>query len=298
MQYHSREIKAGLLVVGSLIVLVIFLVTITKVDWRKTENEYKARFAYIGGIEAGSMVRYGGFLVGTVTDLYLAPDDNSKLEVVLSVDSRTPVRKSSEALITSISLMGEYYIEITPGVSTDELLPPGGTLSSRDVPSFSRMSEPLMNVSDQMTLLLERTNDLLSDENRRRFNNILAHTDTLVSVNADDIGGMIANLNALTLQMQSLSVKLDHAMGDNTANLQTMFARMNQTMTRADSVLRTLNQTMGQLNQLVSSNSSTLQETMANFESASQNLEQFSRTIKERPWNLIRKSAPEERRLP
>jgi phospholipid/cholesterol/gamma-HCH transport system substrate-binding protein len=298
MQYHSREIKAGLLVVGSLIVLLIFLVTITKVDWRKTENEYTARFGYIGGIEAGSMVRYGGFLVGTVTDLYLAPDDNTKLEVLLSIDSRTPVRKSSEALITSISLMGEYYIEITPGVTTDELLPPGGILRTRDVPSFSRMSEPLMNVSDQMTLLLERSNDLLSDENRRRFSNILAHADTLVSVNADDIAGMISNLNALTLQMQSLSMKLDRIMGDNTANLQTTFAQMNQTMARADTVLNTLNQTMGQLHQLVTSNSSSLQETLANFESASHNFEQFSRTIKERPWNLIRKSAPPERELP
>ncbi len=298
MQYHSREIKAGLLVVGSLIVLVVFLVTITKIDWRKTENEYQARFEYIGGIEAGSMVRYGGFLVGTVTDMYLAPDDNTKLEAVLSIDSRTPVRKSSEAIITSISLMGEYYIEITPGVSTDEFLPPGGMLHTRDVPSFSRMSEPLMNVSDQMTLMLERMNDLLSDENRRRFGNILAHADTLVSVNADDIAGMITNLNALTLQMQSLSTSLDKMMGENTANLQTTFAQMNQTMARADSVLRTLNQTMAQLNQLVTSNSGSLQETMANFESASQNFEQFSRTIKERPWNLIRKSAPPERRLP
>ncbi len=298
MQYHSREVKAGLLVVGSLIVLVIFFVTITKVDWRKTENEYKARFDYIGGIEAGSMVRYGGFLVGSVTDLYLAPDDNTKLEVALAVDSRTPVRKSSEALITSISLMGEYYIEITPGVVTDELLPSGSILRTRDVPSFSRMSEPLMNVSDQMTLLLERTNDLLSDENRQRFSNILAHADTLVSVNADDIAGMISNLNALTQQMQSLSTKLDKMMGDNSEILEATFSQMNQTMVRADSVLHTLNQTMSQVQQLVAANSLSLQETMANFESASQNFEQFSRTIKERPWNLVRKSAPPERQLP
>lgn len=298
MQYHPREIKAGLLVVGSMLVLVAFFAAITKIDWRKTENEYKARFGYIGGIEAGSMVRYGGFLVGTVKDMYLAPEDNTKLEVVLAVDSRTPVRKSSEALITSISLMGEYYIEITPGVSTDELLPSGGTLRTRDVPSFSRMSEPLMNVSDQMTLLLERTNDLLSDDNRRRFSNILARADTLFAVHADDIAGMITNLNALTLQMQSLSAALEKMMGENTANLQTTFAQMNQTMARADSVLRTLNQTMAQLNQLVTANSGSLQETLANFESASRHFEQFSRTIKERPWNLIRKSAPPERELP
>ena len=280
MQYHAREVKAGLLVVGSLIVLVVFFVAITKIDWRKTENEYKARFDYIGGIEAGSMVRYGGFLVGTVTDLYLAPEDNTKLEVVLAIDSRTPVRKSSEALITSISLMGEYYIEITPGVATDELMPTGGTLRTRDVPSFSRMSEPLMNVSDQMTVLLQRTND------------------TLVSVNADDIAGMISNLNALTQQMQSLSAKLDKMMGDNSATLEATFSHMNQTMVRADSVLHTLNHTMLQLNHLVAANSSSLQETMANFENASQNFEQFSRTLKERPWNLVRKSAPPERKLP
>jgi len=230
--------------------------------------------------------------------MYLAPDDNTKLEAVLAVDSRTPVRKSSEALITSISLMGEYYIEITPGVVTDELLPSGSMLRTREVPSFSRMSEPLMNVSEQMTELLQRSNDLLNDENRRRFNSILAHADTLVSVHADDIASMIVNLNTLTQQLQNLGLKLDTMMGDSTVNLQNAFAQMNQTMVHADSVLHTLNQAMRQFNQLMAANSTSMQETMAHLESASQNFDQFSRTLKERPWNLVRKSGPPERKLP
>jgi hypothetical protein len=37
---------------------------------------------------------------------------------------------------------------------------------------------------------------------------------------------------------------------------------------------------------------------MENFQYASQNKEEFTRTVKERPWLLIRKDAPPERKLP
>ncbi len=298
MQYHPREVKAGLLVVAGFITFIIFLVAITGIDWERKDKTYTARFSYIGGIERGAMVRYGGLLVGTVTDLYLAPDDNTQIEVVLTVDARTPVRKSSVASIASISLMSEYYIEISPGSTTEEMLDSGKRLKARDVPPLTRLSEPFMNVSEQLALLLVRANDLMNDANRRRFSNLLSNADSLFAVNANEISGIVYNLNALTEQMQSMSGKLDKIMGENSETLQTTFAQMNQTMARADSVLQALHQTMNTLNAVAAANQSGLNEAMDNFHSASQNFEQFSRTIKERPWSLIRKSAPPERKLP
>lgn len=298
MQYHVREVKAGLLVVAGFITFIIFIVAITGIDWERKDKTYTARFSYIGGIDRGTMVRYGGLLVGTVTDLYLAPDDNTQIEVVLTVDARTPVRKSSVASIASISLMSESYIEISPGVSAGEMLESGKRLISRDVPPLTRLSEPFMNVSEQLALLLVRANDLMSDVNRQRFSNLLANADSLFEVNAQEISGIVYNLNALTQQMHSMSSKLDKIMGENSETLQTSFAQLNQTMNRADSVLQALHQTMNTLNAVAAANQSGLNEAMDNFQSASQNFEQFSRTIKERPWSLIRKSAPPERKLP
>lgn len=298
MQYHPREVKAGLLVVAGFITFIIFIVAITGIDWERKDKTYTARFSYIGGIDRGAMVRYGGLLVGSVTALYLAPDNNTEIEVELTVDARTPVRKNSVASIASISIMSEYYIEISPGGSSEELLESGKRLISRDVPPLTRLSEPFMNVSEQLALLLVRANDLMNDANRQRFSNLLTNADSLFAVNANEISGIVYNLNALTEQMQSMSGKLDKIMGDNSETLQTTFAQLNQTMSRADSVLQALHQTMNTLNALAAANQSGLNEAMENFQNASQNFEQFSRAIKERPWSLVRKSAPPDRKLP
>ncbi len=298
MEYRTHEIKAGLLVIVAFIVLVVFLVAMAGVEWDKKEKVYTARFSYLGGIERGSLVRFGGFLVGTVTDLYIAPDDETKLEVKLSVDERAPVRIDSEAYVTSINLMGDFYIEVSTGSPAAELLPSGSRLRSRDVPPFTQLSGPLMKASDQLEILLVRVNDLLRDENRAHFSNMLAKTDTLLGESAGNITGMMANLNELTEQLQNLGTKVDQMMANNTGVLQNTLAQLNTTLARADSLLVTLSRTTQSVNGMVVQNQASLYEAMQNLQEASQHFEQFSRSIKERPWNLVRKSNPPERKIP
>jgi ABC-type transporter Mla subunit MlaD len=171
-------------------------------------------------------------------------------------------------------------------------------LRSRDVPSFTKLSEPLVQLSDQLEIMLIRVNDLLRDENRAHISNVLANTDTLFEKSAGDIAGMIANMNALTLQFQSLSGKLDKMMATNTNALETTLTQLNATMTRADTLLLSLNRATQSMDGMVSQNQTSFYEAMQNLQDASQHFEQFSRSIKERPWNLVRKSNPPERKLP
>ncbi len=298
MEYRTHEVKAGLLVIVAFLVLVVFLVAMSGLKWDKKEKDYIARFSYLGGIERGSLVRFGGFLVGTVTDLYIAPDDATKLEVKLAVDERTPVRLDSEAYITSINFMGDFYIEVTTGSPAAELLPSGSTLRSRDVPPLTQLSGPLMKASDQLQILLVRVNDLLGDENRAHISNMLANTDTLLDQSANNLSGIIANMNKLTGQLQSLSGKLDQMMANNTEGLQNTLKQLNGTLAHADTLLVALSRTSQSVNGIVAHNQTSFYEAMQNLQDATQNFEQFSRSIKERPWNLVRKSNPSERKLP
>ncbi|MDZ7288804.1 MAG: MCE family protein [candidate division KSB1 bacterium] len=298
MEYRSHEIKAGLLVIGGFIVFVAFLIAMAGVKWQEKEKIYTARFSYLGGIERGSLVRFGGFLVGTVTDVYIAPDDKTKIEIQLAINERAPVRIDSEAYITSITLMGDFYVEVTTGSPDAELLPSGSRLRSRDVPPFTQLSGPLMKASDQLETLLMRINDLLRDENRAHFSNMLANTDTLLDQSADNISGIIVNLNQLTTQLQSLSAKLDQMMANNAGTLEKTLAQLNATLARADTLLLALSRTSESVNGMVAHNQASLYEALQNLQDASQHFEQFSRSIKERPWNLVRKSNPPERKIP
>jgi phospholipid/cholesterol/gamma-HCH transport system substrate-binding protein len=194
--------------------------------------------------------------------------------------------------------MGDFYIEISTGSPSAELLPSGSVLRSRDVPSFTQLSGPLAEMSGQLETLLIRVNDLLRDENRAHISNLLANTDTLLDKSAGDIANIIANMNTLTVQLQSLGGKLDKMMANNTSVLETTLTQLNATLTRADTLLLALNRATQSLDGMVTHNQASFYEAMQNLQDATQHFEQFSRSIKERPWNLVRKSNPPERKLP
>lgn len=298
MEYRSQEIKAGLLVVGSFVVLVAFLVTIAGIEWERKDNVYSAHFGFSAGIEPGSLVRFGGMLVGTVSETHIAPDDNAKIEVIMRVDARAPIKTDSYAFITTINLMGDYYVEVTTGSPLAALLPYGSRLQSKDVPPLSQLSEPLSRVSAQVDILLRNLNDLLDEKNRAHLSNMVSNADTLLARNMSAISGIVVDLKVLTRQLQGLSSRVDKLVSDNANSLEQTVQQLGVTLARADTLMQELSATMQSVGDLVTANESAFYEVMQNMQDASHHFQQFSRSIKERPWNLVRKSEPAERKLP
>ena len=60
--------------------------------------------------------------------------------------------------------------------------------------------------------------------------------------------------------------------------------------------LTTLNQVAGRMNQMLEVNSGNVDEMLDNLRQSTENLNQFTDTIKSRPSSLIRSSSPKERK--
>ncbi len=84
------------------------------------------KFGNASGISNGSDVRIGGIKIGVISNLTLDPQT---YEAVASMQIRaaTPIPKDSSAAIVSSGLLGEKYIQITPG-NDDKMLADGGKL--------------------------------------------------------------------------------------------------------------------------------------------------------------------------
>lgn len=85
-----------------------------------------ARFANISGIALGSDVRVGGIKVGVVSNLTLDPQTYEAL-AAMQIRKDTKLPKDSSAAIVSSGLMGDKYIQITPG-GDDKMLEGGGKI--------------------------------------------------------------------------------------------------------------------------------------------------------------------------
>jgi len=113
MQKNVLETLMGAVV---LLVAIAFLLFAYQGSDVRVEDGYKvkANFANASGIALGSDVRIGGVKVGIVSDLGLDPTTYQAM-VSLQIGKKTQVPKDSSASIVSSGLLGDKFIQITPG---------------------------------------------------------------------------------------------------------------------------------------------------------------------------------------
>lgn len=113
------EILVGTFVLGC---AALFLLSSLKSAKIKNTNGYElvAKFDDAGGIEAGSDVKISGVKIGTVSNNFL--DENTYRAVLkFQVKESIKLPLDSSAKIVSSGLLGEKYLEISPGSDEDYL---------------------------------------------------------------------------------------------------------------------------------------------------------------------------------
>lgn len=298
MEYHKSELKAGLFIAVSLLLFFAFLFAIKGVSGWQRKAFYRARFAYVGGIEPGSAVRLAGVPVGKVSGHRVLPGEQPPVELTLELDHGTPIRGDSYAYITSIGLLGAFYVEIAPGSSGAALLSPGALIPSREVSSFAQMSGPIGGATAEATELLRRVNDLLSDNNRANLAALVTNLNTMTAQNSSELRSLLANLNDLTRSLNTTLQSVNGLLAANDTTLQRTVQNAEALLREVQILTAQMSNTMGDLDHMVVQNRESYRETMDHVRTLSRNLTEFTQTIKEQPWNLVRKNYPEERKLP
>ncbi|WP_029897447.1 outer membrane lipid asymmetry maintenance protein MlaD [Desulfohalovibrio reitneri] len=90
----------------------------------------QARFTSVAGLKEGSSVELAGVQIGQVRDISLN-QDYYLAEVVMSVDNEVKLSQDSIVSVKTQGLIGDKYLNISPGGSPD-FVEPGGTLTETE----------------------------------------------------------------------------------------------------------------------------------------------------------------------
>jgi phospholipid/cholesterol/gamma-HCH transport system substrate-binding protein len=301
------------LVAGAVLIATVFALTGAFGD---TAATYRAYFPFAGGLEPGASVRYaGGPKVGRVEKLQLDPKDSSRIEITFSVKSGLPVKTDSHVKIMSLSPLGDNHLEIVPGSEKAGLAATGTILQAEPYVDFNALTSKINEIAPQAQQLLKtlndragelqvtiaRVNDLLSDSNRANLSATIADTRGLIAENRSTVKSTLQNLNSATQKLEPLlqdlrktsaqaSQTLDHVdslIGENRADVRQAVKDLRES-------LATVNDLTGRLDQTLDVNSDNIDELLENLRHVSQNLKEFTNTIKTRPYTLIRAATPPE----
>ena len=122
MKKFDLELAVGLFIIAGILCLGYLSIKLGKMEIVGTKGyEVYGVFSNIGGLKVGSSIEIAGVNVGRVTNIAL---DNYQAHVVLNFPKDLKIQEDAIASIKTRGLIGEKYIEITPGGS-EEIIKPG-----------------------------------------------------------------------------------------------------------------------------------------------------------------------------
>jgi ABC-type transporter Mla subunit MlaD len=245
----------------------------------------------------------------------LDPQNPARLDIVFSVQSDLPVKTDSGVKIMSMSPLSDNHVEILPGSAQAPRAVSGALLPSQKYVDFNALTAQLNDLNPQVQELLGnlndrasevketivRVNDLLGPQNRANLAATLANTRGMLEENRPQVKAALQNVNAFSEKLQPLLEDfrktsaeanqalshIDAMVGENRADVRQAVIELRRTLTNMTDASARIDQTLDV-------NSENIDELLDNVRHVTENLKEFTATIKTRPYTLIRASNPRE----
>ncbi len=129
-QLAWSALKVGTVITVGLITLLATVFFAGNIEQILSPKEIlKFDIADVGGLRRGSPVWFAGLEVGGVKSIDLHPEYGTVVTILINRDVLKYLRKDSRAVIQTMGLLGDKYVELGPGTSGSAPLRPGDMIS-------------------------------------------------------------------------------------------------------------------------------------------------------------------------
>lgn len=331
-EFTATEIKAGLLVLASLAILVVFVAAIRGCRPQdENVSRYGASFTDISGLNLRADVRFGGVQVGRVVGIEPDATDRRKIVVTAEVGAGVPVNRASVASIKQVSLTAEKHLEISTGDGEAALLEDGDTIATRDgdgglfdVPNLEGVTTRLETLLDSINMLVGvppselqpggaqadvvNVADVLASLRTTLDESTLTARDlrAVLAENRVEIREVVRRMAELEASATELTTLLAAVVSENRAPLAATLANLQrvseETSRRLEEVAASLSAALaplsdlgGNASDLIDEQRPALAEIVENLRVTTENLRRLSSTLADQPDALIRGARPQGR---
>ncbi len=283
---HINYFAVGLF---SLAGLALFLYVLFRVSGVQSSNdEYFVEFRNVTGVKDGVVVTYNGYVIGAVSGMQpVRREDQIIYRLSLLVKDDWLIPDDSIARIVMPAVIADKQIDISQGMSKQSLSP-GDTINSEETVDIMQMvdsiarelnrfvpesTQSVREILSQLSYATGRVSEILSDKNVQHVNNLFGHADA----SAASLSELAESFNRMNQQLNAILDKTELILEDNSDDLRYTILEMRKSV---DAI------------------SSRIESVMYNLDSTSQNMNEFSRTLRNNPGAVLGSKPPAEKTSP
>jgi phospholipid/cholesterol/gamma-HCH transport system substrate-binding protein len=297
------EREANYAAVGAF-VLVILLVGALFVYWYSDTREHKIFRRYeiyfdgsVSGLERGAAVRYLGVGVGRVQRLSIDPRDPGRVQVIVDIDSSTPISDKTLAELQLQGVTGLLYIDlqqirniplppIVPGIE----YPVIRSARSRFDVFLARLPDVLASAGE----VVDRAARALSDQNIVAITHALANIDKA----SEGLPQTLREVNTLVSELRSATIDLaasakgarqvvDQAGPEVVSSLQRVHVIADNLANATDQIEKLIGDNRQDLRSFTRDGLPELERLLREGRAAAQELRELSSSLRDNPSQLL-----------
>ncbi len=207
----------------------------------------------VAGLSKDSVVKLRGVDVGRVSEIRIDPKNIEHIEVFLKIKRGVPIKEDMVAHTQMMGVTGLLSIEIDGGTNEAKTLEP----SVDHIPIiptapswFTKTKKGLGTLSQRITMLVDKTQELLSEENIETLGNIFENTQVVTKKASVLEDKAIESLDGVDITLQEFRASLE---------------RMNKKITEASKDFKKMQEDFTSIKKVTIPTINTLLDTTKNF---------------------------------
>jgi len=252
----------------------------------------------VSGLSKDSGVKLKGVDIGTVSDIRVNPKNIEEVEITLKITKGIPIKEDMQGTISMFGLTGLSYVEIEGGTNSAKTLHPteGELPVIQSGSSFlGQLKNSFEDLSEKLIVILERGEELFSDENLKNFTALLDNANKVAAKGTDVEEKMITTLDEAESAIKEFKASFAKLSKNFDALAVDLHKEMKPSLKKFDSMTKSIDELALEIKKTVNRGDYNMQKimqpTISDLRVLSEQLDALTRQLRESPSDLLYKSS-------
>lgn len=292
----KEEIKAGIIIVVSLLIMSVFVVLIGGGQFMNKYDKYYVRVQNAAGLEAGAQVKLGGVRVGRILSIREPDGPGKPVTIEIGVRQGTPVYKGTKALITQIGFVGDIYLLLTVDQTTNERIKIGEDIPSDPTIEFTMMMAKMNTLSESVDGLIKDVDRLFSPQNVKKIENLIVDTNKAIVSGSSSLEKVAVGFKSAAAKLELVLNEVEGLIKSNKGEVSDLIKKAREDLQKAGEMIKSLEETSrsvgktsNSIDKAVVQQSQNLDVLLTTMTRTTEELQELLVEIKNKPWSIIYK---------
>ena len=292
----KEEIKAGIIIVTSLIILSGFIILIGGSQVFEKLDKYYIKVMNAAGLEVGSQVKLGGVRIGRVLSIKAPNGPGEPVTVEIGIRKGAALYKGTKASITQIGFVGDIYLLLSVDKTTTERIKVGDIIPSQEQVQFDVLMSKVDGLSQTVDGLIKDIDKLFSEKNIKGIETLIGNTNEAIVSGSSNLDKVASSLKGTTNKLELVLNEIEELVKGNKGEVSQMIKKAREDLEKAGEMIKSIEATAKSVEKTSKSADRAIELQSQNLEillntmnKTTEELQDLFQEIKNKPWSIIYK---------